>query len=259
MRNIVGLVPAAGNARRLAPLPCSKEIFPLGFMEVEEEGQPVRRPKPVGVYLLEQLQKAGAGQAFIMVSKEKTDILRCFGSGAALNLPLAYLVQEVQSGMPGALDQAWPWSRGATVLFGMPDTIFRPEDAFTTLLAAHDRQRNAVTLGLFPTDKPERFGMVDFAADGRMIYTVDKPSQTDLHYMWGIGCWEPAFTEYLHAYLREFAAKSAGTAREIVLGSVFQSALEAGLRVGVHPFTDGEYMDIGTISELNTAIRRFSA
>ncbi len=255
MRHLLGIVPAAGNARRLAPLPCSKEIFPLGFMEAEEEGQQVRRPKPVGVYLLEQLQKAGAGQAFIIVSKEKTDILRCFGSGAALKIVLAYLVQEVQSGMPGALDQAWPWSRGATVLFGMPDTIFRPEDAFNTLLAAHDRQRNDVTLGLFPTDKPERFGMVDFAADGRMLYTIDKPSQTDLRYMWGIGCWEPAFTEYLH----EFVAKSTTTTREIVLGSVFQSALEAGLRVGVHPFVEGEYIDIGTIGELNIAIRRFSA
>lgn len=30
-QDMVGLIPAAGNATRLQPLPCSKEIFPVGF------------------------------------------------------------------------------------------------------------------------------------------------------------------------------------------------------------------------------------
>jgi len=254
MRDLVGLIPAAGNARRLIPLPCSKEIFPLGFMEVKADGQYVRRPKPVGVYLLEQLQQVGVQRAFVIINKEKTDIMRYFSSGLAHNLSLAYLVQEVQSGMPGALDQAWPWMRGATVLFGMPDTIFRPENAFTALLATHNRLQADVTLGLFLTDKPDRFGMVDFDEQGLMRNTVDKPAKTDLKYMWGIGCWEPTFTEYLHAYLQERSSH----AGEVVLSSVFQSAMESGLRICVHPFDNGEYIDIGTISELNFAITRFS-
>ena len=31
LTSVVGLVPAAGRAKRIAPLPCSKEIFPVGF------------------------------------------------------------------------------------------------------------------------------------------------------------------------------------------------------------------------------------
>lgn len=30
-QNMIGLIPAAGKAKRLQPLPCSKEIFPVGF------------------------------------------------------------------------------------------------------------------------------------------------------------------------------------------------------------------------------------
>lgn len=255
MKDLVGLIPAAGNARRLSPLPCSKEIFPLGFMEVEEDGDRIRRPKPVGIYLLEQLQQAGATRAFMIINKEKMDVLRYFGSGVSFNLPLAYLVQEFQSGMPGALDQAYFWLHGATVLFGMPDTVFRPENAFTTLLETHRRCYADITLGLFRTDKPERFGMVDFEEDGRMLYTIDKPAQSDLKYMWGIGVWEPVFTEYMHTYLMKHSESS----REIVLGSIFQSALEDGLQIYVHRFDDGEYIDIGTISELNQTIARLSA
>jgi glucose-1-phosphate thymidylyltransferase len=254
MKNLIGLVPAAGNARRLSSLPCSKEIFPIGFMNVEEEGQLVRRPKPVGIYLLEQLYQAGVKRVFIIINKEKSDILKYFGSGSSLSLSISYLVQEVQSGMPSALDQAYPWLQGMTILFGMPDTMFRPENAFSTLLATHERQKADVTLGLFPTAKPERFGMVSFSEDGRMIYTVDKPVQTDLKYMWGMAVWEPIFTEYLHTYLQE----NKTAPKEIVLGNVFQSALENGLSVCVHPFADGEYIDIGTISELNLTISRFS-
>ena len=32
-QDIVGLIPAAGKAKRLGPLPCSKEIIPVSFIE----------------------------------------------------------------------------------------------------------------------------------------------------------------------------------------------------------------------------------
>jgi glucose-1-phosphate thymidylyltransferase len=254
MEQLVGLIPAAGVARRLSPLPCSKEIFPIGFKDIREEGQWVRRPVPVCYYLFEQLKQGGVEKAFVIINKEKTDILRYIGNGAGVGIAVTFLVQEVQSGMPKALDMAWPWLGDATVMFGMPDTIFSPEHAFSPLLATHKRLKADVTLGLFPTGKPERFGMVAFDKDGLMEYTIDKPAHTDLKFMWGIGCWGPAFSELMHQFLKA----PNGDSTEIVLGNVFQSALQAGLRVCVHPFVDGEYIDIGTVSELNLTIQRFS-
>ncbi len=46
-REIIGLIPAAGQATRLAPLPCSKELYPIGL---ERGGA---RPKVVCEYLLD--------------------------------------------------------------------------------------------------------------------------------------------------------------------------------------------------------------
>ena len=57
---IIGLVPAAGEGRRLSPLPFSKELLPVGFFE--ETTEYGARPKPVCMYLLERIRRAGQFQ-----------------------------------------------------------------------------------------------------------------------------------------------------------------------------------------------------
>ncbi len=52
--DVVGLVPAAGEAKRLGKLPCSKELFPVGFHRVGDGGQV--NPKVVSQYLLEKMR-----------------------------------------------------------------------------------------------------------------------------------------------------------------------------------------------------------
>ena len=132
----------------------------------------------------------------------------------------------------------------------MPDTIFTPQDAFVQLLDVYHARRADLVIGLFPTDKPERFGMVDFADDGEMKYTVDKPRDSKLKYMWGIGCWGRVFTEYMNDYLDKI-----DSTQEIVLGSIFQAALEDKLNIRVVPFAQGGYIDIGSFDELGKMIK----
>lgn len=253
MCELVGLVPAAGLGKRVAFLPCSKELFPVGF--VEKDGNALR-PKAVGEYLLECMYEAGARRVFIILSRGKWDIIHYFGSGAELGLHIAYLFQANLWGMPYALDLAYPWLSTETVLFGMPDTIFQPKDAFKKLLLFHQNVSADVTLGLFPTTTPERFGMVEF--DDRSyqaLYIIDKPEKTPLKYMWGIGCWGPTFTDFLHHYLQRVSPPS----KEIVLGDIFQAAIEAKLDVRVLPFREGEFIDIGVPEELIRAVKRFAS
>jgi len=52
---LVGLIPAAGQAKRVSPLPGSKELFPVGFREVEVGGHVQLRPKVVSQYLLDNM------------------------------------------------------------------------------------------------------------------------------------------------------------------------------------------------------------
>ncbi|MGH8772647.1 MAG: hypothetical protein ACREV2_15955, partial [Burkholderiales bacterium] len=68
---VVGLIPAAGRALRLKPLPCSKELYPIGFHEAEP-GVPFR-PKVVCHYLLEKMRAAGITQVCIILLRGKWD------------------------------------------------------------------------------------------------------------------------------------------------------------------------------------------
>jgi UTP-glucose-1-phosphate uridylyltransferase len=83
-REIVGVIPAAGTATRIAPLPCSKELYRIGFRSAED-GRGVR-PKPIGQYLLEHLRRGGAKRTYIVIRKGKWDIPEYFGDGGALDL-----------------------------------------------------------------------------------------------------------------------------------------------------------------------------
>ena len=90
---IVGLIPAAGQARRLAPLPCSKEVFPVGFEPVDAKG--VGRPKPVCIFLLEKMAAAGAWKVYIVLRDGKWDIPSYLGDGSRYGLSLAYLMMRL--------------------------------------------------------------------------------------------------------------------------------------------------------------------
>jgi glucose-1-phosphate thymidylyltransferase len=54
MAEIVGIVPAAGQATRISPLPCSKELYPIAF----RRGESGARPKVVSHYLFGRLASA---------------------------------------------------------------------------------------------------------------------------------------------------------------------------------------------------------
>lgn len=250
---IIGIIPAAGKGTRLAPFPCPKELFPVGYQDYEVKGRIERRPKVVSQYLFEELVLAGAQQIFIVLGEGKHDIARYYGDGRRFGADVAYLYQEDLRGMPFALDLAYPWLMGATVVFGMPDTIIEPRDAFAQLLGRHRAAGADLTLGLFPTDTPWKFGMVRLDEQDRVVYNIDKPKETDLRYMWGFCCWNQTFSDLMHDFLR----RAEYTSREIVLSQVFDEAIRQGLRAQGMRFDNGRYLDIGTAEELDVALKTF--
>jgi len=252
MTGVIGIIPAAGLGSRVPNLPCSKEVFPIGFRAGADGEQ---YPKPVGAYVIDQMVQAGVERVFIVIRKGKWDIPQCLGDGSDFGAHFSYLIQERMVGLPGALDLVYPWVHDEITLFGMPDTIISPTDALRQVVDAHSTHGADVTLGLFPTDAPEKFGMVDFDDRGRFVATVDKPKQCSLRYMWGLACWGPAFTAYLHSYM----LRSASCGREIVLSEVLQSAHDQGMFLRVVPFANGHYLDVGTPSDLAGAVRLMSS
>ena len=199
MNEVIGLIPAAGQAKRISPLPCSKELYPVGFWRSPDEKE--GRPKVVCHYLLEKMRAAGITKAYIVLRQGKWDIPAYLQDGAIAGMHLAYLMLGLPYGVPYTLDQAYPFVRDAIIAFGFPDILFRPDDAFSRLLSHQESSQADITLGLFPAEHPYKVDMVDLNQEGRVQRIIIQPSHSSLRYTWGIAVWTPVFTQFLHDYV----------------------------------------------------------
>jgi glucose-1-phosphate thymidylyltransferase len=247
---LVGLVPAAGQALRLGPLPCSKELLPVGFIG---EG-PEARPQVACDALLAALRAAGVERAFVVLRAGKWDLPAHLARVAPRGLQLAYLVRESTRSLPESLDVAYPFLRSSYVALGFPDVLVAPADAFARL-----RERAATTgadlvLGLVPAHRPETTDMVALDGEGRVTAIEVRPARSELRLAWVLAVWGPAFWEHLHASV---AGAPAGGG-ELQIGEVVRGALAAGLDVRGVELPGGGYRDLGTPEELLAAWREAS-
>jgi glucose-1-phosphate thymidylyltransferase len=259
-RDVIGLVPASGQATRITPLPCSKELYPVGFRQIDEDEN--LRPKVVCHYLLEKMQLAGISKAYIILRKGKWDIPAYLGDGKMLNMDLAYLIMHLPFGAPYTIDQAYPFVQDVVVAFGFPDILFKPDDAFVRLLKQQADTNADIVLGLFPVEEPQKYEMVDMQSDKRIRQIERKPVQTHLQYTWIIAVWTPVFTQFMHEYLfaiqnvnEKYNANSDTSERkELFVGNVIQAAIENNMRVEGVLFPDYTFLDIGTPDDLVKAM-----
>ncbi len=246
-QELIGVIPAAGKGVRLG-LPYPKELYPI-----------IRnnRYKPVAQYILENLVTSGVGHVVFVVNETKHQLIGYFGDGSRFGCHISYVVQEIREdnqrstspGLAHALDSAYHLTQGKTVLFGMPDTIITPKNAFELLL------RNAgsaddVILGIFNTSHPEKGGMVEKGEDGHVVRIVDKPRHNPMNNTWGIIAWRPRFTDFLHEaiYVKEMGD----------FAEVMNSAIAAGFILrGVE--TGGSFTDLGTYDEIEELEKKYRA
>jgi glucose-1-phosphate thymidylyltransferase len=244
---ILGLIPAAGRAERLGPLPCSKELLPIGFRQTSRGPA----PKVAGHYLLERFRAAGVAKAFMVLHESKQDVPRYFGSGEIADVALAYLSIPGSRSVPETLDRAFPFVDGAIVALGFPDVLFEPVDAYAPLIARQAATGADLVLGLFPAERHQTTDMVELDAEGRVVRIEVRPATTALRFNWLIAVWSPVFTRFL----REAVRKAPADGPELQIGAVVSAAVAAGLRVEGVEFPAGSYRDIGTPGELAAAIR----
>lgn len=266
---IVGLIPAAGQATRLGPLPCSKEVLPVGFGHAGRKGTP---PKPVTQFLLEKMAAAGVRNVFAVVRRGKWDILDTFGDGSAAGVNLAYVVTERTNSAPETLSRAFPFVASQLVVFGFPDILFKPDDAFARLLDRQRATRADVVLGLFKAHDTSHMDMIELDRQGRVRAMNLKPRRTRLKWCWLFAVWTPAFTSFLHKFVRtpsnsrdnetptprsrrvSLVTSTATAQAEFSVGAVIQAALRAGMHIEGVPFPGRRYLDIGTPAALAQAM-----
>ena len=82
--DLVGLMPAGGKATRVAPLPCSKELYPVGFRRVGQRDDV--RPKVICHYILEKMRMADVTKVYVIIRKDKWDIPAYLADGTMLDI-----------------------------------------------------------------------------------------------------------------------------------------------------------------------------
>jgi glucose-1-phosphate thymidylyltransferase len=246
-REIIGLIPCGGYANRIAPLPCSKEILPVGLQK-NENG--LFRPKVVSHYLLDLYRQGGVRKAFFILRRGKWDIPDYYGDGSSVGMNLGYLVAALPYGPPYTLDQAYPFVRGKRVALGFPDILLGPADAFRQALQRLSTTRADLVLGLYRIHQARFSDMVAVDRSGRVREIILKPCEKNLKLGWMFAVWTPAFTEFLHDYLAvprtSGQLPGAQLPEELTVGHVIQAGVREGLRTQSVFFRRQRYLDIGS-------------
>jgi dTDP-glucose pyrophosphorylase len=170
-----GIIPAAGAGSRIQPLAFSKELLPVGS-RIEGGAE---RPRAVSEYLVERMILAGADRICFVIAPGKSDILEYYGT-RRLEAELCYTVQPTPGGLCDAIFRAVPFvAEHESVLVGLPDTIWFPEDALRHLPDA------PLSFLLFPVDHPEVFDAVLTDPEGRVREIRVKHADPGTEWVWG--------------------------------------------------------------------------
>lgn len=235
---MIGIIPAAGAGQRIQPLGCSKELLPVGSRVVDG----VERPKAVTEYLVERMIAAGATEICMVISGEKTDIVRYFAE-RDYAAEIFYVVQRQPRGLCDALFRAEPFARAHDhVLLGLPDTIWFPENAY---LSAIEKKAD-VNLICFPVLDPSAFDSVVSDEHGYVERVDVKVPQAESHWIWG---GVTATGEAFHAL--KLLWESRHRADEY-LGHLLNAFIDAGNSVRASHVGE-TYIDVGTLEGYRAA------
>lgn len=166
-----GIILAGGTGSRLWPitLGVSKQLLPL-------------HDKPMIYYPLSVLMLGGIREvAIITTPEDQAQFQRLLGTGAQWGLHLTYIIQPSPDGLAQAYLLARDFLAGAPSVLVLGDNIFFGHGLPEMLAAADAKAKGGTVFGYRVAD-PERYGVVDFDAQGRVRAIVEKPEVPPSNY-----------------------------------------------------------------------------
>jgi glucose-1-phosphate thymidylyltransferase len=168
-----GIILAGGSGTRLFPLTIavSKQLMPV-------------YDKPMVYYPLSVLMLADIREVLVISTPQDLPLFRrLLGDGSAFGLKLSYAEQASPDGLAQAFhiaeDVGFLSHEPAALVLG--DNMFYGHDLVRSLESASTRANGATIFGYHVAD-PKSYGVVEFAADGRVLSLEEKPSHPKSNY-----------------------------------------------------------------------------
>ena len=166
-----GIVLAAGAGTRLYPAsqPISKILLPI-------------YDKPMIYYPLSTLMLAGIRDIMIITNEADYDnFTKLLGDGSQFGINISYEIQYVQKGIADAFIIAEDFIGGDTSALILGDNIFHGHGFSTIMRDALSRNQGATVFGYTVKD-PERFGVVEFDKNRKVLSLEEKPKTPKSNY-----------------------------------------------------------------------------